>query len=190
MSGQVLPDFAGFTPPTVACLKDAEDHLSLEEWAQITEAKENQSSCIRRFLDLEEGDEVSAPTLYRRATWKVLKGLDHALKLTTSRGLEAWCQKQKGLDLLAEPARAIASQYVSPVPRVLTVVADQAGSGVSALAFLANHLGPTTILMMDPPTASGTQRSWGYCRGMGGRWWPSCLWFSISTTDRGALPVG
>eukprot|EP00974_Lingulodinium_polyedra_P067692 6554495-Lingulodinium_polyedra.AAC.1 len=100
--------------------------MSLEDWADLCQAKESQAACIRRYLGQEEGEQVSQPQLHRRATWKVLKALDHALVISTGRGLEGWVQKPSALELLPEPARALAASHLSPVPRGLAVVADQA----------------------------------------------------------------
>ena len=50
---QVLPDFPGFSPLTMADKDIHSDDTSLEEWAEMIQAKEMQQSIIRRFLDLE-----------------------------------------------------------------------------------------------------------------------------------------
>ena len=92
----MLPDFAGCTPERPASLDDCSDELSLEDWAALAQAKESQQSCNRRFLKLEDGGQITAPRLYRRATHKILRALDHALVLCTGRGLEAWCQGKMG----------------------------------------------------------------------------------------------
>ena len=107
----------------------------MEQWAEVAEARENQSSCSRRFLKQDDEGIVANPKLYRRSTWKLLKALDHALKLTTCKGLEVGMQKDSGLKFLSESAQAICRPYMSKVPRGLAVVADQAGNGLSAINF-------------------------------------------------------
>ena len=76
------------------------DDTTLEEWAELLQAKEMQQSCIRRFLDLEGGGKVSQPKRERRATFWVLRALNHALTLATGRGLEGWAHNRSILKLL------------------------------------------------------------------------------------------
>ena len=164
---QVLPDFGGFIPPMVASVEDMGEDVKLEGWAEITEAKENQNSCIKRYLLLEEGEVVSAPKIHRRSTWKLLKALDHALKIMTGFGLEKWMQKPEGLELLSEPASVIAFAHMSTIPRGLSIVADQAGNGLSAFFFLTFFFGLSTMLMADPPHRFWNSEKLGLVQGGG-----------------------
>eukprot|EP00974_Lingulodinium_polyedra_P050486 4855569-Lingulodinium_polyedra.AAC.1 len=164
---EVLADFEGFCPAAVASLDDESPEMSLEDWAALTQAKECQRSCIRRFLSLEEGEVVANPKQHRAATHKILKGLDHGLLISTGRGLEGWVQAEAGLALLPEPAQEVARQHLSTVPRSLTLVADQAGSGIAAANFLTYHLGLSSILMMDPPHRFWNSEKLGLIQGDG-----------------------
>ena len=126
---QVLPDFAGFAPPGFFSLENLPDDTSLEDWAEQLQAKEDQNSCIRRFLDTDADDNISAPVYYRRSTWKILHALDHALNLSTGRGLEGWFQTEEGIQEIEPLKRSLAEAHLTTVPRGPSVVADQAGSG-------------------------------------------------------------
>ena len=137
---QVLPDFSGFKPLSFVDGDRLPDGTDLETWAHSLQAKEMAQSCIRRFCNLEEGNTVAKPKQHRRSTGALLKALDHALHLVTGRGLEGWVEGEGILKLLQEPALAIAESRFSTIPRTLSLVADQAGNGLSASAFLANAM--------------------------------------------------
>ena len=83
----VLRDFRGFLPEAVSSLSDLTDETTLEDWAALTESKEQAMSCIRRYLNLEEGKQVSKPKTYRLATKRLLVALDHALAISIGKGL-------------------------------------------------------------------------------------------------------
>ena len=170
----VLRDFRGFLPEAVSSLSDLTDETTLEDWAALTESKEQAMSCIRRHLNLEEGEQVSKPKTYRLATKRLLVALGHALAISTGRGLEGWVCRESGLRLLNEAARAKARVHLTDIPRGLGIVADQCGSGLSAVAFLQNHLGLSTLLLMDPPPSLLEVREAGLdSEGMGGRQSPA-----------------
>eukprot|EP00974_Lingulodinium_polyedra_P121922 11180844-Lingulodinium_polyedra.AAC.1 len=114
-----------------------------------------------------EGGEITAPKLRRRPTMKVLRALDHALCLCAGRGLEGWCQEEGGIRLLPRPLQEAARQWVSNIPRGLAIVADQCGAGLAAATFLANHLGLSTILLMDPPHRFWNSEKLGLIQGDG-----------------------
>ena len=104
---QVLPDFVGFLPASWADTTSYTDSATLEDWSELLRAKEMVDSCIRRFLDLEDGTRAAQPKRHRRSTFWLLKALDHALTLVNGRGLEAWVQKPGVLRLLEEPAQEV-----------------------------------------------------------------------------------
>eukprot|EP00974_Lingulodinium_polyedra_P049235 4732348-Lingulodinium_polyedra.AAC.1 len=83
-STKVLPEVQGMLPAKL----DPEllEGLSEEEQAQLVQAKETMASCVRRFLGVESGAQVSMPKQYRRATYRWLQGLDHALWVMTGKG--------------------------------------------------------------------------------------------------------
>ena len=58
---QVLPEFKGFQPLWMADHDCYSDDTTLDERAEILEAKEMEQSCIRRFLELEEGGRLTNP---------------------------------------------------------------------------------------------------------------------------------
>ena len=164
---QVLPDFPGFHPLSLADHEDLGDQTTLEQWAELLQAKEMQQSCIRRFLDLEEGGRVAQPKRHRKATFWLLKALNHALKLATGRGLEGWVQRPNIMRLLQEPAQALVLSHFANAPRALSIVADQAGTGVAAAAFLQHHLGLSVALLMDPPHRFWNSEKLGLVQGDG-----------------------
>ena len=87
---QVLPEFKGFQPLWMADHDCYSDDTTLDERAEILEAKEMEQSCIRRFLELEEGGRLTNPQLHRRSTYWLLMALGNALDVMTGRGFEGW----------------------------------------------------------------------------------------------------
>eukprot|EP00974_Lingulodinium_polyedra_P095676 9274147-Lingulodinium_polyedra.AAC.1 len=141
--------------------------MSCEDWAALAQAKEERLSCIRRFVALEEGKGLGQKKVQRRSTFWLLKALDHALTLVTGRGMEAYVQSKCILDIVPEPARVVVGSCFSEVPRAMTWMADQAGQGLSAWAFLANHLGLSSFLLPDPPHRFWNSEKLGLLQGDG-----------------------
>ena len=83
---QVLPESKGSFPRTVD--EECMEGLSEEERADFLQAKEQQESCIKRFLGFEET--LLTPKLKKIwiATWRWIQGIDHALWVMSGKGLE------------------------------------------------------------------------------------------------------
>ena len=83
---QVLPEIKGWFPRIVD--EECMEGLSEEERADFLQAKEQQESCIKRFLGFEET--LLTPKLKQIwiATWRWIQGIDHALWVMSGKGLE------------------------------------------------------------------------------------------------------
>ena len=67
---------------------DTTDQATVEEWAQLAEARLSLQSSVRRFLGTEEGQVCCQPKLFRRATYWFLRAVDHAVRQFLGGGLE------------------------------------------------------------------------------------------------------
>ena len=125
---QVLPDFKGFQPLWMADHDCYSDDTTLDEWAELLEAKEMEQSCIRRFLEHEEGGRLTNPQLHRRATYWLLRALGNALDVMTGRGFEGWPRDPTILPLLMIMRRRWCNPTEKDLPRGRSMVADQASN--------------------------------------------------------------
>ena len=134
---QVLPEFKGFQPLWMADHDCYSGDTTLDEWADILEAKEMEQSCIRRFLELEEGGRLTNPQLHRRSTYWLLMALGNALDVMTGRGFEGWPRGPKlFFTIIHDSAKALVQSHRKDLPRARSMVADQASNGLTATAFL------------------------------------------------------
>ena len=67
---------------------DSLQDLSVEDKAELAQARERMASCVRRFLGQEPGTVCSLPKYYRVASYRWLQALDHALWVCTGAGWE------------------------------------------------------------------------------------------------------
>ena len=131
---------------------------SLEQWAELAEAKGSVQTCIRRFIGEEEGGQPHKPKSTRQATKCRLKALDNALKQVTGKGLESFVGPDSPFKPALRPLREALAEMVPKVPHGLALVADQGSTGLAGLCFLLHHHGLCVEMLMDPPPAQDVEQ--------------------------------
>ena len=127
------------------------DEASLEQWAEMAQAKEMLRACIRNFLGDEKGSKPHLEKLERRATASLLKAQDHVLLLLTGKGLEASLGPESLGKIVLKPLQEALQQFVTEVPRGLVFVADQGSTALAGFFYLVGEYGLLAELLIDTP---------------------------------------
>ena len=131
---------------------DSLQDLSVEDKAELAQARERMASCVRRFLGQEPGTVCSLPKYYRVASYRWLQALDHALWVCTGAGWEQFCSKDTSLTLLQPQLREALGLVAGGPLRACFVAADQMSTGPSGTSFLQQPTWSISMdLLMDPP---------------------------------------
>lgn len=131
---QVMREVRGFLHVQL----DHSDPEGLAEYekAALVAARQRQQSCIRRFLDQEDGSCVASVTVYRTATFRWLQALHHAVEQVTGFRWEQFASGGAEIVYLEEEVQVSLAKLFTGSPRTGIVVADQHSCGPCATSFL------------------------------------------------------
>ena len=145
-----MREVRGFLP--VRMDPEALEGLDDTEKAELQAAKDQQQSCIRRFLSIEPGMACSSSKVYRTATFRFLQALDSAVHAVTGFGLEQFATADTDLIVIMQPLREQIDTFVAGSPRACLTVADQFSCGPSGFSFLQSEGQRLLVdLLFDPP---------------------------------------
>ena len=147
---EVLREVHGFVPPR---LDPSElDGLEGEEAAELEQARQRLRSCVRSFTGSGDAPPAAQTKVFRLATARFLKAVDHVLKQVTGHGFESFATAQTKVECVQEGRRAKLAEWKAGAARTLTLAADQQSCGPSGVSFLqAGDLRLCADLVMDPP---------------------------------------